>query len=127
MLRCLAASTLLVASSLSAQNWPAMHFVRASGEAFVSAPPDRAEVDIGVVTRAATAQEAASQNASQISGVLTSLRQALGTGGEVKTLGYSLAPQYEYANGRSPRLTGYEASNTALVTVDQLSLLGKII
>ena len=59
--------------------------------------------------------------------VLTSLRPALGPAGEVKTLGYSLAPQYESVNGRNPHLTGYEASNTVLVTVDQLALLGKVI
>ena len=45
----------------------------------------------------------------------------------MKTSGYSLAPQYDYSNGHAPRLTGYEASNSVIVTVDELSLLGKVI
>ena len=45
----------------------------------------------------------------------------------VKTSNYSLAPQYDYTNGHAARLTGYDANNTVLVTVDDLPLLGKII
>lgn len=101
--------------------------VRASGEATVSAKPDRAEVTIGVATRAPTAAAASAQNAEETTRVLASLRQALGNGGQVKTSGYALSPQYEYQNGHPPRLTGYEASNTVTVTVDELNLLGKII
>jgi uncharacterized protein YggE len=101
--------------------------VRASGEATVTAKPDRALIDIGVVTRAATAQAASTQNAAQSTQVLNSIRQILGSAGEVKTSGYSLSPRYDDRVGQSARLTGYDASNTVLVTVDDLPILGKII
>ncbi len=117
----------LLASLLAAQDSPRPHFVRASGEAIISAKPDRAEVTIAVSTRAPTAQAASTQNASESLRVLSSIKQALGSGGQVKTSGYSLAPQFDYSNGHAPRLTGYEASNSVIVTVDELSLLGKVI
>jgi uncharacterized protein YggE len=118
---------LLLASVLPAQESPRPHFVRASGEAVIHAKPDRAEVTIGVSSRANSAQAAASKNADESSQVQSAIKQALGSGGEVKTSGYSLSPQYDYSNGHAPRLTGYEANNTVTVTVDQLSLLGKVI
>lgn len=117
----------LLASLLAAQDSLRPHFVRASGEAIISAKPDRAEVTIAVSTRAPTAQAASAQNASESTRVLSSIKQALGPGGQVKTSGYSLAPQYDYSNGHAPRLTGYDASNSVIVTIDELSLLGKVI
>jgi uncharacterized protein len=126
-MRTLALFSLLTVSAVFAQAPIAPHFVRASGESTVTAKPDRASIDIGVVSHASTAQAAWEQNAEQTSQVLKIIRQALGTGGEVKTSNYTLAPQYDYANNHPPRLTGYDATNTVLVTVDDLSLLGKII
>jgi hypothetical protein len=57
--------------------------------------------------------------------VLASLKRALGVAGESKTTGYTISPQYQYENGHSPKITGYQASNTVLVTVNDLSLAGK--
>ncbi len=119
--------SLLTVSPGFSQTPPTVRFVRASGQATVSAKPDRASVQIGVVTHAATAEAASEQNAQQTSGVLKTIRDVLGTGGEVKTANYTLAPQYEYTNNQPARLTGYDASNMVLVTIDDLPLLGKII
>lgn len=120
---------LFVPFGLTAQTQPAQRppFVRASGEAIVSVKPDRAEITIGVGTRAPTAQAASTQNASESTRVIAAIKEALGRGGKVKTSGYSLSPQYEYPQGHAPRLTGYEASNTVSVTVDDLTLLAKVI
>ena len=103
-----------------------MHFVRASGEATVSVKPDRAQISIGISNQAANAAEAASENAKQSTKMQNAIEQTLGDGGQVKTSGYSLTPQYDYSNGHAPRLTGYQASNTVTVTIDDLSRLGKV-
>jgi uncharacterized protein len=116
----------LASCSMQAQEIAKEHFVRANGEATVSAKPDRAEISIGVITQASSAQAAAIQNATQTTQVLSSLKQTLGSGGEIKTSGYSISPQYYYAEGKN-KLTGYQASNTVLVTVNDLSLVGKVI
>ena len=113
---------------LYGQDMSKVHFVRASGEATVTAKPDRAQISIGVVTHAATAQAAAAQNAEETTQVIHSLKSALGANGDVKTTAYSISPQYDYGNqGHPPKLAGYEASNTVLATEDDLSSLGKVI
>ncbi len=114
---------------LSAQTQvaPRPHFVRASGEAVVSAKPDRAEITIGVSSQAPTAQAASAQNAEESTKMVAAIKQALGSGGTIKTSGYSLSPRYEYPQNHAPRLTGYEAANTVNVMVDELALLGKVI
>jgi uncharacterized protein len=104
-----------------------VHFIRASGEATVHAKPDRAQVSIGVVTQAPTAPAASAQNATQTSAVLDAVKRALGSNDEIKTSGYSISPQYQYTNGRPPKITGYQASNSVLATVDDLSLTGKVV
>ena len=103
------------------------HFVLATGEAIVSAKPDRAQISIGVITQAATAQGAAAQNATETGQVLDGMKQIIGGSGEMNTSGYSISPQYQYSNGKSPKITAYQVSNTVLVTVNDLSLVGKII
>ena len=124
--RCCAA--LLIAICAPSQELPkAFHVVRASGEATVSAKPDRAEVSISVNTQAATAAAASQMNAQQTSQVMTALRRVVGSGGELKTANYSVSPQYEYPNNGKPKLTGYRTSNTVLVTLSDLALLGPVI
>ncbi len=118
---------LLLPCTIVAQEVSAPHTVRASGEATVTAKPDQAQISIGVVTDAHTAAEASAQNAQQTSAALTAVKNSLGGNGEVKTTGYSISPQYDYSTGHAPRLTGYQARNTVLVTVNDLSITGKIV
>ena len=102
--------------------------VRASGESVVYARPDQVKVGIGVVTRAATAQAAASENAAQLQTVLDRLRSALAGKGEIRTLGYSLNPVWNYPrDGGKPSITGYTADNTVEVTSRDLAGIGKLL
>jgi uncharacterized protein YggE len=102
--------------------------VRATGDATLSVKPDQAKINVGVVTQAATAQEASTQNATQVDAVLNRLKQVLGASGDMKTIGYSLTANYKYPQGGGqPTLTGYTASNTVEVTTNDLSLIGKLI
>ncbi len=101
--------------------------VQASGEAVVNAKPDRAQITIGVVTQSATAKEAAAQNATQATRLYAALKQALDGHGDFKTMGYSISPQYESGPNKSPKLKGYRAENSVVVTVDDLSLVGEVV
>jgi uncharacterized protein YggE len=114
-------------SAVSAQSAAPVHFVRASGEAVVTAKPDRAEVSIGVMTHSQTAQRASEQNAAETTRVLDSLKKLVAASGDIKTAAYSLTPEYKYEPGKSPELTGFQSSNTVLVTINDLSRLGKLI
>src|ERR1043166_3694336 len=103
-------------------------FVRAMGQASVFASPDQVKVDASVVTQGSTAQEAASHNADQVSAVLASLRNLLGSGADIKTINYSVVPNYKYPQGGgTPTLTGYTASVTVEVTLGAVSMTGPII
>jgi uncharacterized protein YggE len=102
--------------------------IQTSGEAVITAKPDRAQIDIGVVTQADNSQNAASKNATQLGAVLAQLKQLLGTGADVKTISYSLSPNYRYpTGGGEPTITGYTATNVVRVTLDDLTQVGKVI
>jgi uncharacterized protein YggE len=108
---------------------PAMRrqIVRATGEATLTAKPDQARLSVGVITDAATAEEAMQNNATQTTTVLDALKKIVTSNGEIKTSNYSVSPQYKYEQGHSPEITGYQASNTVEVTLNDLSLIGKVI
>lgn len=102
--------------------------IRVTGEAEVTASPDQAEIDIGVVSQAEKAEAAARANAERLDRVLRALRALLGAGAEIKTTGYSLSPNYRYPKGGgAPVVTGYTATNMLQVKTDKMALLGKII
>jgi uncharacterized protein YggE len=101
--------------------------IRVTGDAKVTAQPDRVQIDVGVTTRAAQSQEAASQNARQVEAVLAAVRKAT-PAAVVKTISYSLNPTYQYhSNGEEPTITGYSAVNVVQVTLDDLAKIGTVI
>jgi len=107
---------------------PKRPFIRATGEATVAAKPDQVKVDIGVTSQAETAQAAASENARHTDAVVQQIRQAFGPAAQLKTLGYSVSPQYRYPKpGGPPAIAGYTVSNTIEVKLDDISRAGKLI
>ena len=103
-------------------------FVRASGEGVVSIRPDQMKINVGVTTQARTAQEAADQNATRQSEVLAALRQVLGPDADIKTIGYSVTPNYRHPQGGGqPEITGYTATNILEVSTADLNIAGRII
>ncbi len=119
------------ATGIRAQDAPrplAPPSIRATGEAVVSATPDRAQIDIGVVTRAATAQAAVEENARQADATIRRMRELLGPDAEVRTTGYSVQPDYRQPReGAEPAITGYTATNMVQVTINDLALTGRLI
>ena len=93
----------------------------------MSVKPDQARINLSVVNQAATAQDASAQNANAVSNVLNQLNGLLGPLADIKTIAYSLSPNYTYIQGQVPVLTGFTASNTIQVTTGDLSVVGKII
>lgn len=118
---------LVLLSSLAPAQAQRRPVIRATADASASGAPDQVKVSVGVLTRAATAQDAAAQNAALTSTVIAQLKQAAGSGSEVKTISYSLSPNYNYPPGGQPILVGYSASNTVEVTTSDLNAAGKII
>ena len=102
-------------------------FIRSLGEGTISVQPDLAKVNIGVVTTAATAQDASAQNATKVAAVLSQLTQLLGMGADIKTISYSLNANYNYPAGSPPVLINYSVTNIVQVTTADLANIGKVI
>jgi uncharacterized protein YggE len=116
-----------VPATLPAQQ-PPVSSIRVTGDARVTAKPDRVQIDIGVTTRAPQSQEAAAQNARQVDAVLAAVRKVAGATTVLKTISYSLNPNYRFhPNGGEPTLEGYTAVNVVQVTLDELGKIGAVI
>ena len=97
----------------------------ATGE--VKVAPDLATITFGVVTEAATAQEAMAANATKMNQVVSTLRRAGIEQRDVQTSGLNLSAQYDYQENQPPRLRGYQASNRVTVRVSDLTKLGSTV
>jgi uncharacterized protein YggE len=121
-------SLAIATANLLAQTAARSPFVRATGQATISMKPDLARIDFSVVTQATDAQSASSQNATRVSTLLSQLQTLLGMNADIKTVDYSLSPNYIYPqNGGIPTLTGYTATNIVRVATGNLSIVGQII
>ena len=102
--------------------------IRVTGAATVRAKPERAEIDLGVVTQAATAKEAADANAEKLEAVIAAVREALGPDGEIETQSYSLRPNYTRPrDGSEATIASYTASNMIRVTKIAIDDAAKVI
>ena len=107
---------------------PPVSSIRVTGDARVTAKPDRVQIDVGVTTRAALSQDAASQNARESEAVLAAVRKAAGPTAVLRTLSYSLTPNYRYhPKEGEPTIEGYTALNVVQVQLDDLTRIGAVI
>jgi uncharacterized protein len=123
-----AAVALLAAAAAHAGDSPPLSSIRVTGDARVSVRPDRVQIDIGVSNESQRSEQAAADNARQLEAVLAALRPAAGPDAQLKTVSYSLSPNYQYhPGGGQPTLTGYTATNVVRVTLDDLGRMGGVI
>lgn len=96
-------------------------------EGRVNRVPDIAVIRAGVVSQGATAAEALSANARQMTSVLTALKAAGIADRDIQTATISLSPQYRYAENQPPVITGYQASNSVSVKFRDIVRSGTIL
>lgn len=103
-------------------------YVLATGAATVSAKPDQAVVEVGVITEGKTAAIAAAENARQSDAFLKEVRELLPGDGQLKTSGYSLRSSYRFPKpGEAAVVSGYVATNMVQIKVNDLTQVGRII
>ncbi len=95
-----------------------------SAEGKVTAAPDMATVNLGVVAEGATAAAAMQANAQRMNALMAALRRAGIAERDIQTSNLNLNPQYVYRENEPPRLTGYQATNTVNAKVRNLDRLG---
>ena len=108
---------------------PQIPSVTVRGEAEVSAPPDRAVVQLGAETQSETAAVAQNQINSVMKAVLEEVRKAGVPNAALQTSNLELTPVYSNPrpDGTEQRIVAYRASNVVRVQLDDLSLVGKVI
>jgi uncharacterized protein len=89
--------------------------------------PDRFSFTAGVQTTAPTVEEAVNQNNAKIASVIAALKKAGATDQEIRTSNFSIYPQQVYEQGQPPRVTGYQASNSVVVTKKDIAVAGRLL
>ena len=104
----------LLAAPALAEDTP-VAAISVTGEATLSAPPDRAEIDGGVSTEAKTAREASETNNAAMGKVLLALKGAGIEEQDFQTSRLSLQPQYAPNRSGPNAVAGYRAANRVTV------------
>jgi uncharacterized protein len=105
---------------------PLQPAVITQGHAIINVRPDRAFVNIAAESRSKNSAEAQKQNAASMTAVLQRIEQAGVPKDAVRTIGYELQPEFDYANGRQT-FRSYVARNTVEVRLDDIDRIGIVI
>jgi len=99
----------------------------AQGEVRVS--PDRATISIGVQTRAATAADAAAQNARKQTGIIAAIKARGVPSEQIGTSNFNVIPEtrYDREGQAAPRTTSYLVMNTVVVELRRIDQVGGVI
>jgi uncharacterized protein YggE len=103
--------------------------ISVTGDATITAKPDQAQIDVGVVSQAANAGAAAAENARKMDKIVTALKKEVGAGGEVKTASYSVSPRYgqpKPGQDYAP-VVGYTVSNVVRARVNDINAVGRLV
>ena len=102
--------------------------ITVSGKGEFEVAPDVAYLDVAVETRAATAKEAQANNATKFAALEAVLYQKYAIGKpDVKTTGFSVHPEYKYADNQAPKVIGYVAAHNIRITYRQLDKIGTLL
>jgi uncharacterized protein len=102
--------------------------IRVIGESLVNVKPQRAQINVGVLTQERQSQAAAAQNAHTTEAIVGALHKLLGDSAEITTVNFSLNPEYQYrGSGNKPSVSAYNAVNVVRVSVDDLDKVGSVI
>jgi uncharacterized protein YggE len=120
------ALTVMTPAFLSAQTTAQPSAIVAQGESVVKAAPDQAWATVAVETREAKAPEARRLAAVAMTSVMAALKTAGLPADAIKTIGFSLNPDYEYVNGRQ-RMRGFVVSNQVQVRIDDVAKVADVL
>ena len=101
--------------------------IAVASRAEVKVAPDRANIHISVQTRATTAAAAAAENAQKQKAVIDALRALKIDPKDISTAGYNVYPEQRYEQNREPVVVGYNVTNTLVVELKSIDLVGRAI
>lgn len=108
-------------------SYPPIPQISVTGHGEVRVTPDRANIQISVQSRAGTAAAAAAENARKQAAVISAIK-ALGIANDqISTSNYNVSPEQKYEPNREPVIVGYVVTNTVVVEVRKVTLVGAVI
>lgn len=132
----LLAETIAIASSFGRSSNPATDTITVQGNGQATLPPDVARVSFTVENTATTVSDAQAATTKQANAAIEFVKKQGVEDKDVKTLSYNISPQYSYAGPcpagaycpvRSPKVTGYQVSESVQVTVRDLTKVGVLL
>lgn len=130
----LLAQTMGALGNLGRPSVPATDTITVQGDGQATLPPDVARVSFTVQNTSAAVADAQAATTKQANAALDFVKGQGVAGKDVKTLSYDISPQYSYTNcpsgipcPNSPKITGYQVSETIQVTMRDLTAVGALL
>ncbi len=102
--------------------------VSVSASGHVSATPDIASINTGVLTEASTAREAMNANSTAMTKLVEGIKAQGIDPRDIRTTGINVNPRYSTPrDGRPAVITGYSANNQVRIVVRDLKRLGEVL
>lgn len=134
----LAVEIVNVAADFGRSGVPATDTITVQGTGQATLPPDVARVSFTVQNTKTTVSDAQAMTTEQANAALEFIRAQGVADKDVKTLSYNIYPQYSYPSrcpygatcpdyGGTPKITGYQVSQTVEVTLRDLTKVGDLL
>lgn len=134
----LGAETITVGENFGRPANPATDTITVTGDGQATMAPDVARVSWSVTNTAASVAAAQAATTKQANDALEYVAGQGIANTDVKTLSYDISPQYSYPSpcppgalcpsyGGTPKITGYQVSETVQVTIRDLSKVGALL
>lgn len=134
----LLAETMNIAQNFNRPSVPATDTITVQGEGQATLAPDVARVSFSVENTSATVAGAQTSTTKQANAAIDFVKKQGVADKDVKTLSYNISPQYSYPNpctggmmcptySGSPKITGYQVSETIQVTMRDLTKVGAML
>lgn len=98
-----------------------------NGTGRVAVAPDLADLRLGLSVARPTVAAARAEAAMLMERILDALDRSGVDRADIRTTLLSVQPRYDYRDGRSPTLTGYELTDVVAVTVRDLGRLAEVV
>lgn len=126
------------AQNLGRSGVPATDTITVQGDGQATLAPDVARVSFSVQNTAPAVADAQAATTKQANAALAYVKSQSVADKDVKTLSYNISPEYSYPNpcprgamcptySGTPKITGYQVSETIQVTVRELSTVGTLL
>ena len=133
----LLAETITIAKNFGRSSMPATDTITVQGSGQATLAPDVARISFTVQNTAATVVGAQTATTEQANAALEYVKEQGVAEKDIRTISYNISPQYSYPNPclpgsscpayGSPKITGYQVSETIQVTMRDLATVGTML